>query len=117
MSKISFEGYNTNCATFKKADSADLKKGNFVKISDNYTVKQAAAGDDIIGYCIDVNGDYVTVQTSGYIKAIIEKTDNLALGYSSISVNGEQQIVSSTTARKVLVIEINASERTIGFIL
>lgn len=117
MSKISFEGYNANCATFKIAENIALKKGNFVKISDNNTVKPAAAGDDIIGYCVDVNGDYATVQTSGYIKAIIEKTDNLTLGYSSISVNGDQQIVSSTTARKVLVIEINASERTIGFIL
>lgn len=117
MSKISFEGYNENCLTFNKAEGSAIKKGDFVSLTANGTVTTAAANSDIIGYCADVDGDYVTVQTQGYIKGTLASGDSIALGYTSISVNANQQIVTSTTARKVLVVEVDIPGRTIGFIL
>ncbi len=117
MSKISFEGYNENCLTFNKAENSEIKKGDFVSLSANGTVTVASAGADIIGCCVDIDGDYATVQTQGYIQATMASGESIALGYTSVSVNANQQIVASTTARKVLVVEIDSSSNTIGFIL
>lgn len=117
MSKISFEGYNENCLTFNKEENSAIKKGDFVALSANGTVTVASANSDIIGCCADVDGDYVTVQTQGHIKAPMASGESIALGYSSISVNANQQVVASSTARKVLVVDVDTSAKTIGFIL
>lgn len=117
MSKISFEGYNENCLTFNKAEGSAIKKGDFVSLSANGTVTAAAANGDIIGCCADVDGDYVTVQTQGYIKATLGSGDSIALGYTSLTTNANQEIITSSTARKVLVVDVDIPGRTIGFIL
>ncbi len=117
MSKISFEGYNENSLTFNKAEGSAIKKGDFVAVSANGTVTVAAENGDIIGYCADVDGDYVTVQTQGYIKATLGSGDGVALGYTSLTTNANQEIISSTTARKVLVVDVDIPGRTVGFIL
>lgn len=117
MSKVSFEGYNENCLTFNKAEGSAIKKGDFVSLSGNGTVTVAAANSDIIGYCVDVDGDYVTVQTQGYIKAAPASGESISLGYTSITVNANQEIIASTNARKVLVVDVDMPGRAIGFIL
>lgn len=117
MSKISFEGYNENCLTFNKAEGSAIKKGDFVSISANGTVTTAIADSDIIGYCTDVDGDYVTVQTQGYIKAELASGEVIALGYTSLTTDTNQKITASATARKVLVTDVDTSAKTIGFIL
>ncbi|MBR2315245.1 MAG: hypothetical protein IKA56_01245 [Clostridia bacterium] len=117
MSKISFEGYNENCLTFNKAEGSAIKKGDFVSLAGNGTVTTAVANSDIIGYCTDVDGDYVTVQTQGYIKATLGSGDSVALGYTSLTTDANQKIINSSTARKVLVVDVDIPGKTIGFIL
>lgn len=117
MNKISFNGYNENSATFTVAEGSALKKGDFVALSANKTVTAAAANSDIIGYCVDVNDGFATVQTQGYISAEMASGESIALGYSSVSVNAAQKVIASTTARKVLVVDVDTTANTIGFIL
>ena len=117
MNSVSFEGFNAKYLTFKKADDATLKKGDFVSISSDCSVTNGKADEDIVGMCVDVRDDLVTVQVSGYMTAPVATGQKITYGYSKLTLNEDGKIKASTAVnRSVLVVEvINLS--TVGFIL
>lgn len=116
MNSVSFEGFNAKYLTFKKSSEATLNKGDFVSMDSSFTVKEFTVGSDIIGKCVDVRDDLVTVQVSGYMTAPLASSQKLACGYSKITLNVDGKAVVSTAAsRSVFVVNFNDS--TIGFIL
>lgn len=118
MNSISFEGFNAQYLTFKKASSAVLNKGDFVSIDRDYTVKKFVPSEAIVGKCVDIRGDFVTVQVSGYMTAPIASAQKIPYGYTALTLNTSGEVIASAASatRCVLVVEIIDSQ-TVGFIL
>lgn len=117
MNSLSFEGFNAKYLTFKKAGAATLNKGDFVTMDNDYTVKSFTAGSDIIGKCVDVREDLVTIQVSGYMEAPIASGQKITYGYTKISLDSTGKATASTTVnRPVFVVSLDGT-KTVGFIL
>ena len=117
MNTISFEGFNAKYLTFLKEEESELKKGDFVGVSDNFTVTKFVSGGDIVGKCVDIRDDLVTVQVSGYMTAAIAPGQKLSYGYSKISLDSSGRATLSVTAtRPILIVNIEGT-KTVGFIL
>ena len=114
---LSFEGFNAKYLTFRKAGAAVLEKGNFVSMDNNFTVKEFKAGTDIIGKCVDVRDNLVTVQVSGYMTAPIASGQKITYGYNKISLDEDGKAKPSTEVnRSVFVVNLEGT-KTVGFIL
>lgn len=112
---LSFLGYGEQAATFE-ADST-LQTGDLVKMNNNFKVEPADTdGDVFCGQAINVRGDYATIQLSGYMVA--EYSGTVSLGYQTVAIdeNGKVEVVT-TGGNKVLIINIDSTNGTIGFIL
>ena len=117
MNTVSFEGFNAKYLTFLKGGNVSLKAGDFVSIDKNFTVKAFAAGTDIVGKCVEVRDNLVTVQVSGYMTAPLAASQKISYGYVKISLDSTGKVTASTTVnRPVMVVEINGTN-SIGFIL
>lgn len=116
MKKISFEGFENEYLTFKKAANAEIESGDFVSISANQTVSSVSAGE-IVGKCVDVCGDLVTVQVKGYMTAPILSGEDITLGRCHIELDSNGKAKISETADSVLVTDIDTDNSVVGFIL
>lgn len=116
MKKVSFEGFAAEYLTFKKAANATIAKGDFVSVSANQTVAAVAAGE-IVGKCVDVCGDLVTVQVKGYMTAPILANELITLGKCHIGLDSDGKAKVLSTAPSVLVTDIASDNSTVGFIL
>ena len=112
---VSVNGFNENTLTFVKADTVEIKKGDLVKLTDNYTVSPCASGDEFVGVCVNVNGSTVAVQVSGYVK-MPYATGTYKVGYMGIGAHSNNKVVANASAKKVLVVEKDAEANEIGFI-
>lgn len=110
---VDFKGYAENVATF--IVSGNLSAGQFVKMSNNYTVTAASSGDDIIGYCVGVRGGYAAVQLSGYVEA--KSSGTVDLGYVGINAYSADTVQASNSAVKHKVIYSDSDNHIAGFIL
>ena len=110
---VDFKGYGENVATF--IASGTLSAGQFVKMSDNFTVAAAVEDDEILGYCVEVRNGYAAVQLSGYVEAKSSGTVNL--GYVGISAKAADTIQASATAVKRQVVYSDSVNHIAGFIL
>lgn len=116
MKKVSFEGFKEECLTFKKAQGASISKGDFVSVSANATVSSASAGE-IVGKCVDVCDELVTVQVSGYMKAPILSGQTLTLGRCHIGIDAAGKVKILSGAPAVLITDIDTENLEVGFIL
>ena len=64
MSRISFEGFNNQFATFEF--SGNVKQNDLVSINASGKVVAASEGDILFGVCTNKRDNIVTVQLSGY---------------------------------------------------
>ncbi len=113
----SFEGFKENCLTFKIASSSHVEPGDFVTITNGNEVKYAPKNIDIVGKCIDVNGDYATIQLAGYMTAPFASSATIAYGYVSATLDIDHQIVPTDGYRKILIISYDSATGKVGFIL
>lgn len=112
---ISFNGYNDNAATFEIAGNAKI--GDVVKMSSNNKVANCTAGNDFCGVlkCKE-SDDFVTVQLSGYVRASYSDTAP-SVGYCSLAGDGVGGVKVLASARQYLVLNVDTSLKTVGFLI
>ncbi len=108
---VDFKGYGENVATFLADDT--VKEGTLVKLSASYTVTACAAGDEIVGVCVNARDGYAAVQLSGYVE--LPSTAQIAVGYKGICAGNGVAVKTDTAATKHCV--IYSGTKTVGFIL
>ena len=97
---VSLEGFNSKTATF--AAAADVKKGDPVTFTSNYTVGVAGSGVAFCGVCVDVRDGYATVQLCGYCRAKYSGSAPV-VGYSLLAGDGSANVKTmSIKLEKVL---------------
>lgn len=101
---VSLKGYKVNAVTFKS--DSELKKGDLVKISDNYTVAACATGNVPCGIVLNTDGKYVCVQLEGYAKVKYSGTAP-ALGMASLAADGADKVKVSATGRTCMVVAVD----------
>lgn len=130
---VSFGGMGDMIATFKT--SGTVNAGAPVKMQGNGTVQACSNGDRFCGIALSVASDgYATVQLGGYIKMPYSGS-NFSLGYAhalaaadgklkadsgtqkSITSSGTTLSVTEYTGSEVLVIEVDTTAKTVGFII
>ncbi len=110
---VSLEGFNSKTATF--AAAADVKKGNPVTFTSNYTVGVAGSGVAFCGVCVDVRDGYATVQLCGYCRAKYSGSAPV-VGYSLLAGDGSANVKTmSSNGTAVSVIDVDTTEKTVGF--
>ena len=130
---VSFGGMGEVVATFKT--NGVVKAGNPVKMQSNGTVQACSNSDRFCGIAISVADDgYATVQLGGYMKATYSGSA-FSVGYahalaasdgkvkadagteSSVTVDSDTLTVTKYTGSEVLVVEVDTTAKTVGFIM
>lgn len=116
MKKISFEGALAKYLTFRKAESASVKEGDFVSLSADGDVCEVKKGE-IFGKCVDVCGSLVTVQVKGYMTAPLAAGQTVTPGRVRLGIENDGNVKVDTSAAHVLVLSVDTAKSEIGFIL
>lgn len=112
---ISFGGVGELCVTFKTDGS--VTKGCPVKMSGNDTVAACADGNRFIGVAIDAAEDgYATVQLAGFVTMSYSGTAP-SVGYANLAANSAGGVKTATGGGEYLVLDVNTSDNTVGFII
>lgn len=112
--KVSFEGVGEQVLSFEKASGT--AKNVFVKVSANNTVAACSAGDNFAGYCIDTDDSFAVVKTHGYIEVGYTGTAP-TVGYAKLAADADGKVKKSDTGREFLVIKVDSTAATVGFIM
>lgn len=112
--KVSFHGIGEQVISFKKASGTE--KGVFVKMSANDTVTACSAGDNFAGYCLKADGGFADVKTHGYIEVGYTGTAP-TVGFNTLAADSSGKVKGSETGREYLVLNVNTSAATVGFIM
>lgn len=112
--KVSFEGVGEQVLSFEKASGTE--KGVFVKVSANNTVAACAASDNFAGYCIDTADGFAVVKTHGYIEVGYTGTAP-AVGFAKLAADVGGKVKKTDTGREYLVIKVDSTAATVGFIM
>lgn len=108
---VCFNGYGENVLTFETQGTINV--GDPVMISANGKV--SAASGNFCGICTAVRNGYAAVQMTGYATA--SYTTAPSVGYSKISASGGKINANSTNGREYLVVDVDTTAKTFGFIL
>ena len=116
--RIHFSGYKDDVKIFLCDDT--VNPGDFVSMSDNFTVTKAFGST--IGFCISVANNGVakqaSIQTAGYVEA--ECDMKIDVGYRYLHVSKDNKVIEDPTGQKYgdryLVVYSNNSH-VVGFML
>ncbi len=112
--KVSFEGVGEQVLSFMKASG--VESGSVVKLGSNATVAVCAAGDKFAGVCIKADDSFADVKCAGYVELSYTGTAP-ALGYTKLAAAGSGKVKAADTGREYLVINVDSSAATVGFIM
>lgn len=116
---ISYKGYDSQVITMPKS-AADIKPGDAVTIAQDGTVILATNSQNIIGICTTVRGEYIGVQTEGYVEARYVSTAPKC-GFVEFIGDGKGAVqIAATSAQKGVfskVLTVDTSNKIVGFIL
>ena len=111
---VSFNGFNEKAVTFLCGDGVEA--GGTVVVSDNGTVSAAEEGDILCGVVSAVDGDCASVQLTGYVRLPYSSTAPEA-GYNTLSCDGNGGVCVDEDGKSYLVIDVDTTDTTVGFIL
>lgn len=117
MADISFSGMKENCITLKKKDTSDIAVGDFVAITATGEADKVSENTDIVGKCVALRNDLVTVQISGYMTGYCASGETVSFGYGAYGISSTGEITEAEGARKILVVEYDSATGKVGFIL
>lgn len=117
MANINFDGINEQCITLKKKSGDSISVGDFVNITGDGEVGALSEKGDIIGKCVNIRNDFVTVQIAGYMTATAASGETVARGYGEFGVDASGKLAAVTGARKILIVEYDSATGKVGFIL
>lgn len=110
---VSFNGIGEMYATFL---SENTEAGVPVAVSGNKTVAKAASGAVFCGVAVSVKDAMNAVQIAGYVKLPYTGTAPAA-GYAKLTANGSGGVTANSSGREYLIIEVDSTEKTIGFFI
>lgn len=112
--KVSFEGIGEQVISFKKGNGTE--KGLFVKMGANATASACSAGDDFMGLCIHADGAFCEVMTHGYMECAYSGSAP-AVGYSVLVADAGGKVKTAASGRSYLVINVDTTAKTVGFMM
>ena len=116
--KVSFEGIGESVVTFLNNEANGAKAGDTVKVSGSGEVRACADGDRFAGVSLWSDKDAAAVQVQGFVTMPYTGTAP-ALGFSRLACSGGGYVksVTGTSGGEYLVLEVDTSAKTVGFIL
>lgn len=114
--KISFNGLSETVASFYASE--DVKSGDIVQMSDNFTVGTAEEGTSFVGVCLNVREGIAAVQLKGYAECKYSETAP-ALGFVFLAAGSDGTVRSAYAGqgRFALVIAVDTQNSTVKFVL
>ena len=112
--KNCYNGFKEKILTFER--DGTIAAGSPVELSDNGKVKTAAAGSRFIGFAVASDGDFVTVLVEGYHTAVYTGTAP-TVNFSKLVADGTGKVKTDDSGSDVLVLDVNTTDKTVGFIL
>jgi len=109
---VSFNGFNENTATFTVSE--EIAAGTPVKMSGNGEVKACAAGDSFIGFAIDCDGKYASVQLSGTV-TVAYTGSAPECGYATLA--AADGGVQGGSGREYLVLSVDDTQSKVTFLM
>lgn len=110
---VSFNGYDEGIMTFEAASGVAV--GVPVAVSANGKVSAVTSGA-FCGICTGVRDGYAAVQLKGYVVA--PSTGSISVGYTKLAAaTGGKVKADSTNGREYLVVNVDSTANTVGFIL
>lgn len=110
---VGFNGFGENVATFETASG--VAAGKPVAVSANNKVQNVTSGA-FCGICVNVREGYAGVQLRGFVT--MPYSGSVSVGYQKLAAAaGGKVTVDTTNGREYLVIEVNSTAGTIGFML
>lgn len=113
---ISFNGYKNNTVTMENGSAV---VGYPVALGSNGKAIVANDGVAFIGVCVAVRGDICCVQTDGYIELGFSGNAP-SYGFSGFTADGNGGVKSAsaaTAAKAYTVVKVDATKKTVGFIM
>ncbi len=111
---VSFNGFNQNVLTF--VSESDIEVNTPVKMADNGEVTPCQNGDEFIGVSVTSRQGYTGVQMTGYTK-MPYSGEAPTVGYQTIAADENGGVAVAQTGKKVLVLDVDSVNKTIGFIM
>lgn len=116
MSRISFNGFNTNVMTISTKET--LAQHTPVTVDNDSLCIAAPADADFIGVVVAQRGNIVTVQTDGYVELPYTGEDDPTMGYCGLVSDGEGGVkVTTGAAKQYKLLRVDDNAETVGFIL
>ncbi len=110
---VAFNGFNEDIVTFEAASG--VTAGTPVTISANGKVAATTSGA-FCGICKSVRAGYAAVQLSGYVT--VGSSGSISLGYQKLGAAADGKVkADSTNGREYLVVDVDSTANTVGFIL
>ncbi len=115
--KVSFGGLGEQVATFFNSASAAASDGERVKVSGNGEVSACSAGDRFFGVALAADSDFAAVQAGGFVTLPYSGQTAPAVGYATLSADGEGGVAVDEDGWDYLVLEVDTTAGTVGFLL
>ncbi|WP_432400960.1 hypothetical protein [Wukongibacter sp. M2B1] len=115
---IAFDGFGAEYVTFASALTSD-DEGKIVKVSDSKTVAAAGDGEVFHGITVKVESDgAVTTQIKGYVEIAYTGVTDPTIGYDKLAGDASAGVkVDATNGREYLVLYVDTTTKTVGFML
>lgn len=111
---ISLNGYDVNCITLRKLGEEPVLGP--IDIKEQKIASAATSGTNIHAVAVANRGDYVTVQTTGYVELPYSGSAP-ALGVTKIACNGMGGVSVSTASTDHLIVTVDTKNKKVGFII
>lgn len=108
---ISFNGFDEEVITFET--DGNIEANSPVMVTDNGIVDNALG--TFCGICKCTRNGYAAVQLKGYV--VVPYINAPKVGYSKLTAVNGKVTVDNTYGREYLVINVDASTKTVGFML
>lgn len=106
---VSFQEIGQVCATFL---DAGVSEGQVCKVSEGGTVSPCAAGDRFCGAVVSRRGGYAGVALAGFVR-LSYSGPAPAAGYTGLCANGIGGVKSDSASQSYLVVEVDATAKTV----
>lgn len=112
---VSFQGIDDLVATFHAASG--VKKGDFVTMSADGTVRACNLGDGVVGRVLGVRSGFAAVQLRGCVEA--EYLSTLSLGWQDVTSQGSKLVPAGAndTPRRALVLSLDTTAKKVVALL
>lgn len=110
---IDYTGFGEKVLTFKCTE--DTAVGDLVKVYGNDTVSPAANGEEFIGVAVCVRNGIASVATDGFAEVSFSGTAP-ALGAIHLVADGAGGVKTSESGKKISVLRVDNTAKTVGFI-